>query len=112
MSKLKENLKEFLLLQAESYNLGGQKEIMEFFLSKVKHLDIKHYYDAMGNLYITKGSADLYPCIVAHVDQVHDEKQHYDIVESQGFFMGTCIDNKTGLIEQAGTGGKNCPPFK
>lgn len=25
-----------------------------------------------GNIYVIKGNADLYPCIVAHMDTVHD----------------------------------------
>ena len=28
--------------------------------------------DEVGNLYVTKGDSDTYPCTVAHIDTVHD----------------------------------------
>jgi hypothetical protein len=37
----------------------------------------------MGNIYITKGSSDLYPCFIAHTDTVH-EIAPINVVESVG----------------------------
>ena len=32
-----------------------------------------HYEDGKGNLYLTKGSSEWYPCVAAHMDTVFDE---------------------------------------
>lgn len=43
-----------------------------------------------GNLYIVKGKADLYPCIVAHTDTVHDiikGVDRLDIIEHRGSLL-------------------------
>lgn len=58
-------------------------------------------YDDAGNIYVTKGQAESYPCVVAHYDQVHIPvdsfclKRHDDILYA--------INGDTG--EQVGVGG-------
>lgn len=41
-----------------------------------------------NNLYITKGHAESYPCIVAHTDQVQEESKHVDILRLDDLFVG------------------------
>lgn len=57
-------------------------------------------FDTYGNLYITKGKSNLYPCIVAHVDINQDYKMDFDICTSSKFMFG--FDNTRG--EQCGLG--------
>jgi len=45
--------------------------------------NVDYYTDGMGNIYITKGSSDLYPCFIAHTDTVH-EIAPINVVESVG----------------------------
>lgn len=67
-------------------------------LSKWGHFSYE--IDVEGNLYITKGKAELYPCIVAHLDTVHSFVPNYIITRVGNFILA--IDGDTG--EQVGTG--------
>lgn len=45
--------------------------------------------DKMGNLYITKGDADTYPCVVAHMDQVQkDHPDDFYVIETKELLLG------------------------
>lgn len=45
--------------------------------------------DASGNLYVTKGDADTYPCLCAHMDQVqHLHPKDFTCVESDDVIFG------------------------
>lgn len=51
---------------------SGKEESMRSFImkwAKARKLDVVK--DMRGNLYITKGVSESYPCIVAHMDEVH-----------------------------------------
>lgn len=57
--------------------------------------------DAKGNIYVTKGSAENYPCIVAHLDQV--QKTHskdFVCIESEDVIFGYSPKNhrQEGLV--------------
>ncbi len=54
-----------------------------------------------GNYYITKGDAELYPCVIAHTDTVHRIIDNFKILNYRGIYYGMDIDT----MEQAGTGG-------
>jgi len=87
-----------LSIQTESYNSYYMERYIKKFLKK--H-DIPFHMDSYGNIYATKGSANLYPTMVSHIDTVHDinmnsvVKRHNDILYS--------IDTKT--FERTGIGG-------
>lgn len=45
--------------------------------------------DEIGNMYITKGQSDTYPCVVAHLDQVQKEyPKDYKVIETQDIVFG------------------------
>lgn len=45
--------------------------------------------DAIGNLYITKGNAETYPCVVAHLDQVQQAyPKDYTVAETADIIFG------------------------
>ena len=50
---------------------GHEDEIKRFVLQYLKGLPLSIYEDNIGNLFITKGIAEYYPCIAAHLDEVH-----------------------------------------
>lgn len=66
---MRERLKEVLKIQAVS---GNQWRTFAYCVRKAKALGATVEKDLFGNLYITKGEADVYPCVVAHMDTVHD----------------------------------------
>lgn len=66
------------------------------------------YTDAKGNLYVTKGVSDTYPCVVAHMDQVqHTHPADFKVYElgdiimaysdSKKSQMGLGADDKNGI---------------
>lgn len=64
-----ELLKQLYTIHALS---GKEKHIRNFIKSYIFEniTNVKITGDKIGNLYITKGQAETYPCIVAHLDQV------------------------------------------
>ncbi len=74
-------LKAVLSLQAESRNNKQQQEIFD----EVNRLIPKSCvvtYDSYGNMYIHKGKKDVYPCVVAHVDQVHKIGKSFEVFQA------------------------------
>lgn len=81
----------------------------------IKYLRNRPYHieldiDSTGNLYVTKGSADFFPCVCAHTDSVHSI-QDYTIEEitfkdklrligknSDGYQCGIGADDKAGVF--------------
>lgn len=85
-------------IQTESYNSHFMERYLKRFLKKNQ---IPYETDTYGNIYATKGKADLYPTMVSHIDTVHEinmnsvVKRHNDILYS--------IDDST--MERTGIGG-------
>ena len=103
------------ILSTPSY-FQQEAELKNLILSKYEnqtHIDVK--LDAKGNLYLTKGIADFYPCFVAHMDTVHQKEtinireeiiQQCDqeftkwyAINNQGFKTGIGGDDKAGVFE-------------
>lgn len=56
------------------HSLSGQERKMRNYLKqKIRERKATFTQDFAGNLFITKGEAETYPCVVAHIDQV----QHF-----------------------------------
>lgn len=93
----KKKLVEVLSVQAAS---GDQFRMFAYLVRQLQDIEC-HYYLYNGCLYVTKGLADQYPCIVAHMDTVHDIVEDLTVIELRG--------NLTGMnavtMEQTGIGG-------
>lgn len=75
MDKKLKNLKDVMSVQTTSHNV---KQMNKYIRSFVKNIPDCVLYKNNGNLYVTRGDADVYPCVVAHTDTVHDiEKEFY-----------------------------------
>lgn len=83
-------------------------DMIDFIRKQAKSLGVKCTRDIKGNLYITKGKSDTYPCIAAHMDEVHDRRQKgYEVVVhksvifgfdiKQNSFAGIGADDKNGI---------------
>jgi hypothetical protein len=46
--------------------------MLSYIKGKLESLDVTVQEDEYGNIYVTKGTAKTYPCVVAHTDTVHD----------------------------------------
>ncbi len=58
-----------LKVQTNSEN----EKLMVLYLDKeLRKLKLPYTIDAAGNILVTKGKAKLYPCVVSHLDTVHD----------------------------------------
>lgn len=70
--------------------------MQDFIVEKCDELGVLIEEDELGNLYITKGEAESYPCIVAHMDEVcPDRTDGYRIIEQEGVLMGFDIKSKS-----------------
>ncbi len=93
MSKLKDILK----LQSVSYN---QWRVFAYVVRELKGMGC-NYYTFNGCIYVTKGEADNYPCIVAHMDTVYNFVEDLTLIEVDGSITGL---NKV-TMSQTGIGG-------
>lgn len=81
-------LKELLSYRTYSLNDKAQKEFSDYLCSYINLIPntlIEH--DSLGNLYITKGQSDFYPCVVAHQDINQDEIE-VSIIQTPKFILG------------------------
>lgn len=98
MSNRKNNLIETMKIQTTSYDVRRMNEFIKNEVSKIKGCTI---FKDNGNLYVTKGESDIYPCIVSHTDTVHNIVDNFQIFESQGRMFS--IDGDT--MKRTGIGG-------
>lgn len=93
----KNKLLEVLSIQSESYN---QWRIFAYIIRQLKAAGC-NYYTYNGCIYATKGDADLYPCVVSHMDTVHDIAEDLIPIEINGNITGF----NAVTMEQTGIGG-------
>lgn len=98
-NKLKSILLDVLKVQSESGNVTAMNS---FIVNFAKEQGVEVVYED-GNLYITKGVADSYPCMVSHTDTVHKiiPNEFYTIVTNEHGAMGMDI----GKMQPTGCGG-------
>lgn len=93
------------LLYKISSKSGMEDEIKSFVLDCVNDLNIKVETDEIGNLLITKGLAETYPCVAAHLDEIHSPCEREVVIEGDKIFtvdrlwnrVGCGADDKNGL---------------
>ncbi len=95
----KQLLLDILNVQSMSYDT---KNMEAFILNDVESLGLTAVYDD-GNIYVTKGNATSYPCIVSHTDTVHKiiPQEHYTIIANDEFAIGYDRDK----MQATGCGG-------
>lgn len=65
----KKLLKEILSIPSYS---GNERKLVNFICEFLEENKIPYKVDELFNIYCTKGDADIYPCVVAHTDTVHN----------------------------------------
>jgi putative aminopeptidase FrvX len=91
---------------------GHETRMINFIRSRLDRTGIPYTTDAAGNIYAVKGTAQSYPCIVSHTDEVHlFHGTGYRVVQSgtgkqriiygfdyrQRSHCGTGADDKNGI---------------
>lgn len=89
-----------LSVQSKSKDDEIMRTFLKNYFDKVK---LKVTEDTYGNLYITKGKATSYPCVVAHIDTVHTIIPSYAFKVYRMGSLLYAMNAITGL--QAGVGG-------
>lgn len=108
----KDLLKEILSIPSCS---RSEDDIRDFLILWAKDKKISHRVDEFGNLFMKKGDAESYPCVVAHMDTVHrdqipmvGEGQKLTILEGNGTYGDILYAQKKtldGLNVSTGCGG-------
>lgn len=82
-----ELLKELYGISARTHQ---EKDMIAFVSQRLSDLGIVFTTDKAGNIYATKGNTDTYPCIAAHLDEVHEarEKGYEVLVVRDEFIIG------------------------
>lgn len=97
-----ELLKSFYGINSKS---GHEAQIKEFFKAQIAGLELAVEEDSFGNIFITKGAADSYPGVTAHLDEVHAPTERNIVVDGDiiyavdgcGERVGIGADDKNGL---------------
>ena len=84
---------------------GSEERMKAFVRQQLADLQLVIEEDEIGNLFITKGEAQNYPCVTAHLDEVHEKSPYRIVEEASGIFgedengkmMGIGADDKNGL---------------
>ena len=84
---------------------GNEAAIKNFVRTYLADMCVDIRGDEFGNLFITKGVAKEYPCVVAHLDEVHNVDDRQIVVDgdmvyaidSQGNRVGVGADDKNGV---------------
>jgi len=92
-------LTKVLTLQGNDKDESQIKNFIKEFIKKEK-LDVI-LTEENDNIYVTKGSSKLYPCVVSHMDQVHQIHRDYQIFECDDQLFAYSSSN----MSQVGIGG-------
>ena len=87
---------------------GKENKMRRFIIKYVKRKikDARIVKDTTGNIYITKGDAETYPVIVAHLDQVQENhSKDFTVMEVNGVLFG--YSSKNRRFEGLGADDKN-----
>lgn len=88
---------------------GKEQKMMTFLCSYIKQLpgNIAVSKDKFGNLYVVKGEAETYPCLVSHIDQVSrcNHSKDFKAVETREVIFGYSPKHKR--FENLGADDKN-----
>lgn len=84
---------------------GMEDRIKAFVLDYLKDIDLSATTDNIGNIFITKGVSESYPCIAAHLDEIHPPCEREVVVDGDIVYtvdklwnrVGCGADDKNGL---------------
>lgn len=84
------------ILSIPSYS-GKEEIISEYIIRTLNDMGVDNYQDKYGNIYATKGNVEYFPCVVSHIDTVH-EIENINIKDNGGILSGfNDVNEKTGI---------------
>lgn len=89
-------MKNLIKLYYVSSPSGKEKKMRKYLKEWLKaNVPQATFYADQSGIYVTKGYAETYPCIVAHIDEVHNERNgDYRVVVSGDYIFGYNIASK------------------
>ena len=75
---------------------GQEQEIKSFVMKCLKDVPLQFATDDIGNVYITKGEVSSYPCVAAHLDEIHIPCQREVIVDGDTIYTVDADNNRVG----------------
>ena len=75
---------------------GQEQEIKSFVMEYLKDVPLQFATDDIGNVYITKGEASSYPCVAAHLDEIHTPCQREVIIDGDTIYTVDADNNRVG----------------
>lgn len=88
------------VLQIQSYS-GRFRHMSRFIFKELEGMGLKPYRDQVGNIYVVKGNAEVYPSMVCHIDTVHMYNPNYEVHQTKDKLFA--IDTKN--CHRLGIGG-------
>jgi putative aminopeptidase FrvX len=83
------------VLSVPSY-FGEESRMIEYLTNVLEEGGHEYTIDNIGNIYVTKGISNRYPCFVSHTDTVHHINENLTVIENkESHLIG--IDSETGL---------------
>tara|TARA_B100000963_G_scaffold351961_1_gene364400 strand:+ start:4539 stop:5321 length:783 start_codon:yes stop_codon:yes gene_type:complete len=77
---------------------GEEDNMINFLKDYLESKDLEYKVDDIGNIYVTKGDSDKYPCFVSHTDTVHQVNERLEVYENQdGNLQGRDSVDRTPL---------------
>jgi len=94
-------------VQSVSYDTHAMREFIIGYINEMDYDNISIDIDISGNIYVTKGNADTYPCVVSHIDTVHNiipDDDYMVLNNGKEFFA---IDTRRKAVTGIGGDDKN-----
>ena len=88
------------ILSVPSYS-GDESRMIKYLIGVLDSKGYDYTVDHQGNIYVTKGSSEYYPCVVAHTDTVHDIHKDFKVFDNDNTLFAFSNDNH----QQVGVGG-------
>jgi tripeptide aminopeptidase len=110
MDKVKNRIDYTFLMEvlAVQTSVLDDTKMSAYIKTKLAELDVEVQEDNYGNIYVTKGTSSMYPCLIAHTDTVHpiiskfhlfrDEDILFAFNPSTGKQTGIGGDDKVGVF--------------
>lgn len=92
-------LMKLLSIQSPSKNEGEMKKFIVSYIHANK-IECKIDVDETGNILITKGEAELYPCFISHMDEVNVIQSDRTVIKLNNILIG--LNAKTGAYAGIG----------
>jgi tripeptide aminopeptidase len=86
------------VLQIQSYS-GRFRHMSRFIFKELESMGLSPYRDHVGNIYVVKGEAEIYPSMVCHIDTVHMYNPNYEVHQTKDklFAIDTKDCNRLGI---------------